>query len=301
MQRSERDDSPIVSVGVPVYNGERYLERCLNSIQNQTVEHLEIVVADNASTDRSVEIARDHAATDPRITVLDSAENRGAAWNYNRVVHESSAPYFCWNPHDDEREPTAIEHCLDAFDAHGDQAVLVHNQGVFIDKDNEIVGVDTDHFAITASSAPRRLITALQNLNVANPVLGLMRRSALERTRLIDSFAASDYVLLAELAILGTIIEVPDRGFRRRIHPESSRQAATTRDAVQAWFDPNQQRSMLSDRTRLLVEYHRSALSLGDSIGTKAATAAVIIPARSTKRARIFAGSLKARRHSADG
>lgn len=282
-----------VSVGVPVFNGEKYLDRCLASLRAQTHDDLEILVADNASTDASVEIAETHAAADERIRVIHAPENRGAAFNYNRVVELTSAPFFCWTPHDDEREPTAIEHCIAAFDEHGPDAVLVHNRGVFIDEASEIVGVDDDHFEITDRGAARRLVRALHNLNVANPVLGVMRRSALERTRLIGPFPASDYVLLAELAMLGTIVEIDDLGFRRRIHPESSRKAATTKEAVQAWFDPSQRSSALSDRSRLLLEYHRSAMTVPPSAGARISCSAVIVPARATKRARILLGRLK--------
>ena len=72
---------PLVSLGVPVYNGEAYLEEALDSLRSQTVEDLEIVIVDNQSTDATIEIAEAAEAADPRVRVLRNPENLGAAGN----------------------------------------------------------------------------------------------------------------------------------------------------------------------------------------------------------------------------
>lgn len=287
--------TPLISVGIPVCNGERYLEGCLRSVLDQTIVDLEVVVADNASQDRSVEIARDIAADDHRVRVLESDENRGAAWNYNRLVAATSAPYFCWTAHDDEREPDGLAACLEALRAGGPTTVLAYTRTVFIDEHGEVIARDRDRLDTHDPRPHRRLATVLRRLNLASPLLGLLRRSALERTRLIAPFTASDYVLQAELAILGGIVEVPMIGFRRRLHPESSRAAATSRHEVQAWFDPSKHVSRLSDRTKLLVEYHRSAWRLAPTRAERLKCVAVIVPARTYKRSRVAGGALKDR------
>ncbi|MFT5200728.1 MAG: glycosyltransferase involved in cell wall biosynthesis [Candidatus Aldehydirespiratoraceae bacterium] len=287
--------SPACSIGVPVYNGEQFLERCLDSLLAQTLTDIEIVVADNKSTDASLEIARSFAARDDRVRVLPAQENLGAAWNFNRLVEATSAPYFCWSPHDDEREPDALRQCVAALNAAGPKTVLAYNRAVFIDSESKLVGPDTDEFVLTSRRPAFRLARALHELNLASPVLGVMRRSALDQTRLIDSFAGSDYVLLSEMAMLGRTVEVPEVGFRRRMHEQSSREAAKSREEVQAWFDPRGRVSKLSDRSRLLLEYHRSATRLPIPLLDRLLCLGIIAPARTMKRARVVGGALKDR------
>src|SRR6202789_2802935 len=75
--------APTVSVGMPVYNGETYLEVAISSVLAQSFDDLELIICDNASTDRTAEICQDYAARDPRIRYFRNAQNLGAAPNYN--------------------------------------------------------------------------------------------------------------------------------------------------------------------------------------------------------------------------
>jgi glycosyltransferase involved in cell wall biosynthesis len=72
---------PTVSVGLAVYNGENYLSEAIDSILNQTFTDFELIISDNASTDRTAKICQDYASRDPRIRYTCADRNRGAAWN----------------------------------------------------------------------------------------------------------------------------------------------------------------------------------------------------------------------------
>src|SRR5262249_28061769 len=85
-----------VTVGLPVYNGARYLPSALDSLAAQTYGDLGIVISDNCSTDETEEICRAFAARDDRVRYIRRTENRGAAWNFNSVAAVSSSPYFKW-------------------------------------------------------------------------------------------------------------------------------------------------------------------------------------------------------------
>ena len=89
-----QDDRPLVSIGMPVFNGDRYLEKALDSILEQTLDDFELVICDNASTDRTGEICRDYAARDRRIRYLRDDTNIGAHPNYNRTFAEARGRYF---------------------------------------------------------------------------------------------------------------------------------------------------------------------------------------------------------------
>ncbi len=94
-----------VSVGMPVFNGERYLEGALESLLGQTYENFELVISDNGSTDRTAAICKSYAARDERVRYLRQEKNRGASWNFNKVYLEANAPFFRWASYDDLCEP----------------------------------------------------------------------------------------------------------------------------------------------------------------------------------------------------
>ncbi len=76
---------PAVSIGLPVYNGDNFLAEAIDSILRQTMEDFELIISDNASTDRTEEICREYAAGDSRIRYYRNESNLGAMANYNLV------------------------------------------------------------------------------------------------------------------------------------------------------------------------------------------------------------------------
>ena len=93
--------NPRVSIGLPVYNGERFLPQALDSILAQTFEDFELIISDNASTDTTEEICRTYATQDQRIHYHRHEQNRGAAWNFNYIVPLARGEYFKWAADDD--------------------------------------------------------------------------------------------------------------------------------------------------------------------------------------------------------
>jgi glycosyltransferase involved in cell wall biosynthesis len=100
---------PRASIGMPVFNGEKYLAQSIESMLAQTFEDFELIISDNGSQDETEAICRRYASRDRRIRYLRHEVNRGAAWNHNFVFATSSGEYFKWQPHDDVCEPTFVE------------------------------------------------------------------------------------------------------------------------------------------------------------------------------------------------
>jgi glycosyltransferase involved in cell wall biosynthesis len=104
---------PRVSIGMPVYNGERYIEQAIESILAQTFSDFELIISDNASTDRTADICRSYAVRDRRIRYCRNETNIGYGRNQNLVIELSSGEYFLCAHHDDVRAPQCLERFLE--------------------------------------------------------------------------------------------------------------------------------------------------------------------------------------------
>lgn len=101
-------DNNIVSIIIPIYNSEKLLKRCINSIVNQTYKNIEIILVNDGSDDSSGEICEDYARKDKRIKVIHQ-KNMGVSTARNRGVHESKGRYIQFVDSDDEISPTMTE------------------------------------------------------------------------------------------------------------------------------------------------------------------------------------------------
>jgi glycosyltransferase involved in cell wall biosynthesis len=248
---------PRASIGMPVYNGERFLKEALDSILAQTFEDFELIISDNASTDRTQEICRVYAAQDRRIRYYRNEQNLGAAWNYNRVFELSTGEYFKWATHDDLCAPEYLERCVEVLDHHP-AVVLCYPRTISIDEHGERIGDDFDGLNLR-SPRPHERYEHYHNrfrfYGKCNPILGLMRASILKMTPLIGSYMSSDQILLGELALRGEFYEIPERLFFRRDHPQTSVRANPRSEERAVWFDPSNRGKLQLPAWRWFFEY----------------------------------------------
>ena len=149
--------SPRLSIGMPVYNAERYLAEALDGFLAQTFQDFEIIVSDNASSDRTAEICLSFAERDPRIRYFRNARNLGAIPNFNRVFELSRAPLFKWAAHDDLYHPRYLQTCVRILDDDPD-VILAHSSTAFVDDHGKPFPVDpaTDTTSIPERALPKR-------------------------------------------------------------------------------------------------------------------------------------------------
>jgi len=257
-RKVERTRRPRVSIGLPVYDGETFLEESIDSILGQTFSDFELIVSDNASTDGTREICEAKAAEDSRIRYLRQPENVGAAKNYNLLFHESRGEFFRWAADDDVCEPRYLERCLDAFDRGPPETVLCYPRTILIDARGGEIGTYDDGMDLRSPCPHVRIRELFRRLKLCNAVFGLARSEVLARTGLIGSYISSDVVLLGEMALRGRIHEVPEYLFRRRVHEKMSNLACRNDDELAEWFDPANRGRLPMLRCRLFVEHLRS-------------------------------------------
>lgn len=231
--------NPRVSIGLPVYNGERFFAEALDSILAQTYDDWELIISDNASTDRTAEICQAHAARDKRIRYYRNETNMGAAKNYSRVFQLSSGEYFKWLPADDLIAPEYLERCVEALDREP-TAVLAYPWVEVIDENGEAFPdpkPDGQHIDWASGAADRFRQLVDESHWEMQFVFGLIRSSVLRRTRLIGSFLASECNLMAELILMGKFCEVPHHLAFYRRHPDAS-WPPRSKKQLQEFYDP---------------------------------------------------------------
>jgi glycosyltransferase involved in cell wall biosynthesis len=266
--------TPRVSLGLPVYNGERYVRQALDSVLAQEYGDFELVICDNASTDTTPDICRDYAARDRRVVYHRNPSNIGAAPNFKRAFALSSGEYFKWVVYDDLLEPGYVGKCVALLDEAPDDVVLTYPRTVLIDEANRELRHWEDRLDIREERPHRRLAHLLWNVVYCHPSLGLIKSRYLRRTRVEDGFESADVVVLGELAMLGAFWEHPEYLYRRRIHDESSMRASPEVRAV--WLDPTNADRPVLPRTKLFVEMSRSIARAPLTLRDKALCQAVV-------------------------
>jgi len=235
-----------ICLGLPVYNGEDYIEECLNSILAQTHEDFELAISDNASTDRTVEICRDYAAKDPRVRIFVQEENVGAANNFNFVFYDSDSEYFKWCACDDLLEPSFLEKTFARLEAEP-EAVLCHSYTRIFNDETGEEELFVPAFDMTGKGPADRLWDSVRHGHRCYEVFGLIRRDALERTGLIGNHRGGDNVLLFRLSLLGPFAIVPEPLFLLRRHAKQSTALVSNSQAYQQWFTGQRQKITFPD------------------------------------------------------
>ena len=210
-----------VGIGLPTHNGEPFIAQALESLLAQEHGEIEIVVSDNASTDRTPDIVRDFMRRDSRIRLERSEQLVTAPQNFNRVFALSSGPLFMWAADDDLWDPAYVRRCVAALAA-DPEAVMASTRLRFIDPAGTVLDSDYgryDNPDLSSRSATRRIQILLRRGGFYQ-VYGLARREALLRTGLFRDVHGPDVVLTFELAMLGPVLLVPEPLFFYRRFPE---------------------------------------------------------------------------------
>ena len=199
---------PLVSIGVPVFNGEKTLEDAIECLLKQDYSNLEIIISDNASTDATQNICEKYSRNESRIKYFRTEENLGAIWNFNHVFELSTGKYFMWAAHDDLRESSFVSSCVDKLEQHPDAVLCQAHTGNYIEGNDEVLYVaNLDSFdnEISLSERYRETLKCFP----ATAIYGVYRSSAVRKTHLYENCIATDLAFIQELSMYGRFIQVP--------------------------------------------------------------------------------------------
>jgi glycosyltransferase involved in cell wall biosynthesis len=277
--------TPLVSVGLFVYNGERFIEETLRSIVDQTFTDFELIISDNASTDRTGEIAKIYAQRDDRIRYYRSEKNMGPGWNVRRVYELATGKYFKQAAADDLLEPDFLRCCLEILES-DPGCVLAHARTKEIDENGTFIENYTTPMRADYNDPVARFREMLHTGgDKCYQVFGVMRMSALRQIPPQGSYVNADGVLLTRMALLGRFCEVQKYLFLSRRHTRQSMASLPVRVKQPRrfrltnwscsslpgpdWWDPAKTRALTFPEFRLLLEHSLSIVRAPLGAGQK--------------------------------
>jgi glycosyltransferase involved in cell wall biosynthesis len=258
-----------VAVGLPVYNGERFLAAAIDSVLAQTFQDFEIIISDNASTDSTRKICLEYAAADPRVRYYRNDRNIGGVRNFNRVVEFSSSELFMWFADDDVIAPTYLEKCIAALDR-DPSVILSFSSFGDIDAEGKLLDTRKSSLVMDSPDPVERFRHAIRMEHLCEPWCAVTRTEILKKTPLYGIFADYDRVLLAELGLYGRFFEVNEFLFFHREHENRSINLFPGRYERMAWIDPKRVGKVTFPHLRQFREYlaaiGRSPISFGQKL-----------------------------------
>jgi glycosyltransferase involved in cell wall biosynthesis len=256
--------SPRATIGIPVFNGEKYLSTAIDSVLMQDYEDFELIISDNSSSDRTAEICRQYAAADRRVRYFRNDVNIGAVPNFNRVFSLARGEFFKWLSSDDVCHPEFLRRSVEILDQTTASVSLVYPQCEMIDEQGAFHGNLVEHVGTRAKQPYRRLREILVRRSTAQALCGLIRSDHLRLTRLRGSYVMDDMGLLAELAMVGEFIELESVLLKIRVHPGNANKINVNNRAHAIWLDPKneQMNAVLGSQARLFQECFRSIYHL---------------------------------------
>lgn len=243
---------PRVSVGLPVYNGEKYIKEAIESILAQTFTDFELIISDNASIDKTEKICKDYAKSDERIRYYRADKNHGAPWNFNNTFYHSRGNYFRWQCVDDIIAPEHFETSVEILDTEND-VVLCYPLTTIVDENGGPIGEYNNNLDLRQDKPIDRYKRLYENLGLCNVQYGLIRSSVLKKTSLFGNYIGSDTVFIGELALYGKFYEIPMNLFFLRMHSGSSSSIKSLIE-LQKFYDPSKNKNFIMQNCRHIIE-----------------------------------------------
>jgi glycosyltransferase involved in cell wall biosynthesis len=267
-----------VTVALPVYNGERYVGEAIDSLLDQTFADFELIISDNASTDRTAAICQDYAERDPRISYYRQQRNIGGSGNFNFLLAQARSRYFKWAGSDDVCKPSLLQSCFDILEREP-KVVLAYSRVDKIGEDGSNLGVFTEGMDLREASPLARFSRQIRMHGWLAPtqVYGLVRTDLLRALGGLGPFPGSDLVLFASMSLLGEFAEIPEVLAFRRIHAENSDiRYKSDADLAVGWFRNGDSAHKKLHKWRRSGEYVKAIGHLRIPLWQKAASIAML-------------------------
>jgi glycosyltransferase involved in cell wall biosynthesis len=260
--------APRLTIGLPVYNGEKYVGESLEALLGQSFTDFELIISDNASTDSTGDICRLYEKQDCRVRYFRQPRNIGLAPNVNFIIGQARGELYKEASHDDLYARELLESCIEALDEYP-QVVLAHSWTAKVDGSGNVTEAYEYPLTTATPRAPERFRSMLFDSG-GDDDYGVMRMDVRRRIALMGSHHHSDRTITAEIGLYGPFYQVPDWLYFRREHPGQNGLAPLRRRCAN--MDPRRANRWRHPTVRLYAEYvwayvsaiRRAPLSLAD-------------------------------------
>jgi glycosyltransferase involved in cell wall biosynthesis len=232
--------NPLVSIGLPVYNGERDLPRALDCLLAQDYDNFEIIISDNASIDSTRQICEEYAARDARIKLSFNDTNIGIIANFERVLEKANGSYFMWAAHDDLWSKSFVRSMVQELQGHSDASVTMSA----VERLHES-GSARDVVRFEGEANPNSMTTFELAMALAHGsphhlfIYGLFRRDFLRSAfKNFPNVIASDRLLMIQVALSTRFRYVDQVLHTRHINDEPIAVRYKDEEFGRAWHDP---------------------------------------------------------------
>lgn len=192
---------PLVSICIPAYNAELFIEETLDSALSQTYPNIEIIVSDDASTDNTVAIVRKYQKSG--VVLVENPKNQGMSANFNRVIRHSSGKYVLKLDADDLIDPNYVVEQIQVLES-DPEITFAHCACRLIDVNGKLIGYERSiHGSFIRSGIDEwlRYVFGPRAVNIVT-----IRRSAFDLTDGYDErYVSSDWKMHRDLLILGKV------------------------------------------------------------------------------------------------
>ena len=232
-------EPPLVSVGLPVRDGEATLARTLEGLLAQTYERLEIIVSDNCSSDRTTEIACDYARRFAQVRTVRQPSPLTALANFRAVLAESRGEYFMWATDDDHRNPEYVANLLARLQDDAEAILCFGELAVFSGEVADSRAVVLDFENAGRGLVPRLARSAFQP---CYHLYGVWRAADLKKIDFVDCWYWPDMQIILAAACMGDFVRAEGATFTYFDAGKSLRQSEErqTGRAGASWLFPLQ-------------------------------------------------------------
>lgn len=227
---------PELSIGLPVYNGELFLKKALDSLLNQTYFNFELIISDNNSTDSTQRICQEYAKNDKRIQYIRQEKNIGAFLNFNFVLTKAQGTYFMWAAVDDYWDNDFIQKNLDVLQQNPNVVCSISKIDTYGFSDDDMIKYDIPFvnypkflrsfikirrkklicasFAIFGSYS-QKIRSFLKNPGASSRFYGVYRTVQIKECYIQKQFIGVEFAISLNLLKLGDFFELDEILFYR--------------------------------------------------------------------------------------
>lgn len=222
---------PLLSIGIPVRNGQELVAQAIESALAQSYPNIEVLISDNCSSDQTEEICRSYAARDTRVRYHRQSADLGAGGNFEWLAKNADGEYFMWIAHDDTRSPDSAAFLVNALQRHP-HAVIAYGDTVELRIDESMAEIDFDCDTQGLDLWARLRKTSRQQFFY---IYGLWRSRDLRKLHFGTCSWGPEVPLLMVAACMGEVVQISGAALHYRVNPKPFWMYRASRDDVLPW------------------------------------------------------------------